>query len=62
MSREELKSQPSDFFQEEIVIQPQTEREKIAPSGQSIPFMVAFKDLHGEANEFAVEIVEAPNL
>jgi predicted Zn finger-like uncharacterized protein len=62
MSREELKSQPSDFFQGEMVIQPQTEREKIAPSGQSIPFMVVFKDLHGEANEFAVEIVEAPNL
>jgi predicted Zn finger-like uncharacterized protein len=62
ISREELKNQPPDFFKGEMVIQPLTERERIIPSGKSIPFMVAFKDLSSEAKEFSVEIIEAPNL
>jgi predicted Zn finger-like uncharacterized protein len=62
IGRGELKNLPSDFFSGEMIIQPKTEKEMIAPSGKAIPFMIVFKDLPTQAKEFKVEIVEAPNL
>jgi hypothetical protein len=58
----ELKKQPIEFFQGDMVIQPQTEQEMVTPSGKATPFMVIFKDPPSEAKEFKVEIVEAPTL
>jgi len=62
IGRGELKKQPIEFFQGEMVIKPQTEQEMVTPSGKTTPFMVIFKDPPSEAKEFKVEIVEAPNL
>jgi hypothetical protein len=45
-----------------MLIQPQTPKEMIIPSGKDAPFMVIFKDLSSQAKEFKVEISEAPNL
>lgn len=58
----DLRSLPSDFFSGEMILQPKTEKEMIAPSGKTIPFMVIFKDLPAQAKEFKVEIIEAPSL
>jgi len=60
--RTELKNLSPDFFSGEMVIQPKTEKERIAPSGKALPFVVVFKDLPAQAKEFKVEIVEAPSL
>ncbi len=62
LSRQELKSQPSDFFKGEMILKPQNEQEKIVPSGKITPFMVVFRDPLSRAKEFKVEILEAPNL
>jgi predicted Zn finger-like uncharacterized protein len=62
IGHDEMKTLPANFFVGEIVIRPKTEKEMIAPSGKTIPFMVIFKHLSSQAKEFAVEIVEAPNL
>jgi len=62
IGREELKKQPVEFFQGEMVIKPQTKQEMVAPSGKATPFMVIFKDPPSQGKEFKVEIVEAPNL
>jgi len=62
IGRGELKNLPIDFFKGEMVVKPQTEREKVVPSGKAAPFMVIFKDISPQATEFKVEIVEAPNL
>lgn len=62
ISREELKKQPLEFFREEMVIQPETDKGRVTLSGQTTPFMVIFKDPPSQAKEFKVEIVEAPNL
>src|SRR4030043_1514008 len=62
IDRGELKKQPIEFFQEEMVIKPQAKEEMVTPSDKSTPFMVIFKDLPGQAKEFKVEILEAPNL
>lgn len=62
IGRGELKNLPSDFFSGEMIIQPKTEKEMIAPSGKTVPFVVVFKDLPAQAKEFKVEIVEAPSL
>jgi hypothetical protein len=62
IGRGDLKNLPPDFFQGEMLIQPQTPKEMIIPSGKDAPFMVIFKDLSSQAKEFKVEISEAPNL
>ncbi|MBM4279160.1 MAG: DUF3426 domain-containing protein [Deltaproteobacteria bacterium] len=62
VGREELKNLPPRFFSGEMIIQPKTEKEMIAPSGKAVPFMIVFKDLPAQAKEFKVEIVEAPGL
>ena len=62
IAREELKKQPAEFFQGEMVITPQTKQGMVTPSGQTTPFMVIFKDLPSQAKEFKVDIIEAPNL
>jgi hypothetical protein len=62
MGRGGLKNLPPDFFKGEMLIQPQTPREMIIPSGKDAPFMVIFKDLSSQAKEFKVEISEAPKL
>ena len=62
ISREDLKKLPPAFFQGEIVMKPQTEKEMMTPTDKSIPFMVIFKDLSSQAKEFKVQIMEAPNL
>ncbi len=62
MGRGELKDLPPHFFSGEMILQPKTEKETIAPSGKTIPFMVIFKDLPAQSKEFKVEIVEAPSL
>ena len=62
LSQDEIKALPPAFFQEEIVIKPQSEKEMMVPSGQTISFMVIFKNLSGQPREFQPEIVEAPNL
>ena len=61
LSRQELKSQPPDFFKGEMVLKPQDEKE-IVPSGKIASFMVIFRDPLNQAKEFKVEILEAPNL
>ncbi len=60
--REELKNQPPDFFQGDMMIKPQTEQEMVTPPGKTVSFMVIFKDLPSRAKDFKYEIVEAPNL
>ena len=62
IDRGELKKQPIEFFQEEMVIKPQAKEEMVTPSDKTTPFMVIFKDLPSQAKEFKVEILEAPNL
>jgi predicted Zn finger-like uncharacterized protein len=62
IAREELKNQPAEFFEGDMVIKPQTEQEMITPSGKTTPFMVIFKDLSSRAKDFKYEILEAPNL
>lgn len=62
LGRGELKNLPSDFFSGEMVIQPKSEKEMLAPSGKTVPFVVVFKNLPAQAKEFKVEIVEAPSL
>jgi len=62
IGRGELKNLPVDFFKGEMVVEPQTEKEKVVQSGKAAPFMVIFKDISPQATEFKVEIVEAPNL
>ncbi len=62
IAREELKKQPAEFFQGEMVIKPETAQGMITPPGRASPFMVIFKDPPGQAKEFKVDIVEAPNL
>ena len=60
--RGELKNQPAEFFEGDMIIKPQTEQEMITPSGKATPFMVIFKDLSSRAKDFKYEILEAPNL
>ena len=62
IGREELKNQPAEFFQGEMVIKPETKQEMVTPPGRTTPFMVILKDPPSQAKEFKVEIVEAPNL
>jgi predicted Zn finger-like uncharacterized protein len=62
IGREELKKQPAEFFQGEMVIKPQTKEEMVTPPGKTTPFMVILKDPPSQAQEFRVDIVEAPNL
>jgi len=62
MGREELKNLPPDFFKGEMKVIPQMEREMIASFGQTIPFMVIFRNLPPQAKEFKVEIIDAPDL
>jgi hypothetical protein len=62
IGREELKNLSPEFFKGEMLIQPQTAKEMIIPAGRETPFMVVFKDLSSRAQEFKVEISEAPNL
>ena len=62
IGREELKNQPAEFFQGEMMIKPKTEQGMVTPPGQTTPFMVILKDPPSQAQEFKVEIVEAPNL
>jgi len=57
-----LKSLPPEFFKGEMLIQPQQPNDMVIPTGKEAPFMVVFKDLTGQAREFKVEIIEAPNL
>jgi predicted Zn finger-like uncharacterized protein len=62
LGREDVKKLPPAFFQGEIVVKPQTEKEMVVPADKSVPFMVIFKDLASQAKEFKVQILEAPNL
>ena len=62
IDREELKDLPEAFFRGEMVIRPRIEEDMIAPPGKAVPFMAIFKNLSTQAEEFQVEIVEAPNL
>jgi len=62
IGRGDLKNLPPVFFKGEMLIQPQTPKEMIIPSGKDAPFMVIFKDLSSQAKEFKVEISEAPKL
>jgi predicted Zn finger-like uncharacterized protein len=62
IGREELKDLPEAFFKGEMVIRPKIEEDMIAPAGKAVPFMTIFKNLSAQAEEFQVEIVEAPNL
>jgi predicted Zn finger-like uncharacterized protein len=57
-----LKSLPPEFFKGEMLIQPQQPNDMVVPTGKEAPFMVVFKDLAGQAREFEVDIIEAPNL
>lgn len=61
ISRGELKNLPASFFQGEMAIKPQTEKEMVTPSGKTAPFIIIFKNL-SSAKEFKVEIIEAPKL
>ncbi len=62
VGRGELKNLPTDFFSGEMILQPKSEKDLLAPSGKTLPFMVMFKDLPPYAKEFKVEIVESPSL
>jgi hypothetical protein len=62
ISRGELRNLPPEFFKGEMLIQPQTAKEMIIPTGRDAPFATIFKDLSSQAKEFKVEISEAPNL
>lgn len=62
IGRGDLKKLPVNFFKGEMAVNPQTEEEKVVPSGKAAPFMVIFKDISPQATEFKVDIVEAPNL
>jgi predicted Zn finger-like uncharacterized protein len=62
LSPADLKKMPPAFFEGEIIIQPQTPDDRVVEPGKGAPFIVAFRDPTGQAREFKVEIVEAPNL
>jgi hypothetical protein len=57
-----LKSLPPEFFEGEMLIQPQQPQGMVILTGKEAPFMVVFKDLTSQAREFKVDIMEAPNL
>jgi predicted Zn finger-like uncharacterized protein len=57
-----LKSLPPEFFQGEMLIQPQQPQDRVIPTGKEAPFMVVFRDLTSQAREFKVDIIEAPDL
>jgi predicted Zn finger-like uncharacterized protein len=64
LSREELEKQPIAFYRGDMVIQPESAKERVTPPGNASSFMIIFKDedLSDQAKEFKVEILEAPNL
>jgi predicted Zn finger-like uncharacterized protein len=62
LPREELINLPVAFFRGKMLILPKKEEDSRTPAGETIPFMVIFKDLPSQAKEFQVEILEAPNL
>lgn len=62
IGREALRNLLLSPSKEEIVIHPQTVKEKEVPPGKAVPFMVVFKNIPEEAKEFKVEIIEAPSL
>jgi len=62
IGREELKNLPEDFFKGEMVIRPKTDEDRIVSPGKAVAFMAIFRNLSTQAEEFQVEIVEAPNL
>jgi predicted Zn finger-like uncharacterized protein len=62
ITREELKNQPPEFLQGDMMIKPQTEQDMVTPPGKTVPFMVIFKDVSSRVQDFKYEIVEAPNL
>jgi hypothetical protein len=62
VTREELKKQPPEFFNGDVMIKPETEQEMLTPPGKITPFMVIFKDLPSRAKDFKYEFLEAPNL
>ena len=62
IDRERLKKQPRGFFEGDMMIKPETEKEMITLPGWETPFMVIFKNLPSRAKDFKFEILEAPDL
>jgi hypothetical protein len=64
LSREELEKQPVAFYRGDMIIPPESAKERVVPPGNASPFMILFKDegFSEQAKEFKVEILEAPRL
>jgi hypothetical protein len=64
LSRQELENQPIAFYRGDMIIPPESAKERVVPPGKASPFMIIFKDegLSEQAKEFKVEILEAPSL
>ncbi len=62
ISPADIKKMPPSFLQGDMDIRPQTADDRAVAPGKGAAFIVVFKDPSGQAKEFKVEIVEAPNL
>jgi hypothetical protein len=64
LSRQELENQPIAFYRGDMIIPPESAKERAVPAGSASPFMILFKDegFSEQAKEFKVEILEAPKL
>ena len=59
-SKEDLKKLPPRFTRGDFRIRPVPSQMRVAPR-MNVPFIVIFPNMPPDANEFQVEIVEAPN-
>ena len=59
-TKEDLKNLPPRFARRDFRIRPVPDQMRVAPR-TSVPFIVIFPNMPPEANEFQVEIVDAPN-
>jgi predicted Zn finger-like uncharacterized protein len=59
-SKEELKKLPPRFTRGDFKVRPRPNQMTVAPR-TTVPFIVIFPNMPPDANEFQVEIVEAPN-
>jgi predicted Zn finger-like uncharacterized protein len=59
-SKEDLKKLPPRFTRGDFRVRPRSNQMSVAPR-TTVPFIVIFPNMPPDANEFQVEIVEAPN-
>jgi hypothetical protein len=64
LSRQELENQPAAFYRGDMIIPPESAKERVVPPGKASPFMIIFRDegFSEQPKEFKPDILEAPKL